>query len=83
MMAIDLYGESGKTSPGFNVTAAQRFREQHGEGSKGGHDWFGRDENMSLPRSYGSKSNSRKAASAMIAKIPFPLAQHIARCFRC
>ncbi len=28
-----------------------------------------------------SKSNSRKAASAMIAKIPFPLASHIARCY--
>jgi hypothetical protein len=27
-------------------------------------------------------SFSRKAASAMIAKIPFPLAQHIARCFK-
>jgi hypothetical protein len=30
---------------------------------------------------HGSKSNSRKAASAMIAKIPYPLAQHIARCY--
>lgn len=29
-----------------------------------------------------SRSNSRKAASAQIAKIPFPLAQHIARVFR-
>lgn len=28
------------------------------------------------------KSDSRKAASAEIAKIPFPLAQHIARCFK-
>jgi hypothetical protein len=31
---------------------------------------------------HGSKSNSRKAASAMIAKIPFPLANHIAKCFK-
>jgi hypothetical protein len=31
---------------------------------------------------HGSKSNARKAASAMIAKIPFPLAQHIACCFK-
>jgi hypothetical protein len=31
---------------------------------------------------HGSKSDSRKAASALIAKIPFPLAQHIARCFK-
>lgn len=30
---------------------------------------------------FGSRSTSRKAASAQIAKIPFPLAQHIARCF--
>ena len=29
----------------------------------------------------GSRSDSRKAASAMIAKIPYPLASHIARCF--
>jgi hypothetical protein len=31
---------------------------------------------------HGSKSDSRKAASAMIAKIPFALAQHIARTFK-
>jgi hypothetical protein len=30
----------------------------------------------------GSKSDSRKAASAQIAKIPFPLAQHVARVFK-
>ena len=31
---------------------------------------------------FSSKSNSRKAASAMIAKIPFTLAQHVARVFK-
>ena len=31
---------------------------------------------------HGSKSNARKAASALIAKIPFPLSSHIARCFK-
>lgn len=31
---------------------------------------------------HGSKSTSRKAASAQIAKIPFPLARHIARVFK-
>lgn len=31
---------------------------------------------------HGSKSKARKAASAQIAKIPFPLAQHIAKCFK-
>jgi hypothetical protein len=34
------------------------------------------------PAAFGSKSSSRKAASAMIAKIPFALARHIARCFK-
>jgi len=33
------------------------------------------------PRNFWSKSNSRKAASAMIAKIPYSLALHIAKCF--
>jgi hypothetical protein len=31
---------------------------------------------------FGSRSNARKAASAMIAKIPYPLANHIARAFK-
>jgi C-5 cytosine-specific DNA methylase len=31
---------------------------------------------------HGSRSTARKAASAMIAKIPFPLAQHIARTYK-
>lgn len=31
---------------------------------------------------FGSKSNARKAASAQIAKIPFPLARWIAQCFK-
>lgn len=31
---------------------------------------------------HGSKSNARKMASALIAKIPFPLAQHIARIYK-
>lgn len=46
---------------------------------KNGHDdrWF-----QDGAARHGSRSASRKAASAMIAKIPFPLAQHIARCFR-
>jgi hypothetical protein len=34
------------------------------------------------PASHSSGSKSRKAASALIAKIPFPLARHIARVFK-
>ena len=42
--------------------------------------WFG-DDNPSMMRLHSSKSPARKAASAMIAKIPEPLARHIARVF--
>lgn len=35
-----------------------------------------------LGRLYGSKSPQRKAASALIAKIPLPLSRHIARVFK-
>jgi hypothetical protein len=38
--------------------------------------------NNGLPAEYGSKSKKRKASSAAIAKIPFPLAQYIAHCYK-
>jgi hypothetical protein len=46
------------------------------DGLKIGGDWFS-DPNSTCRR-HGSKSTARKAASAAIAKIPFPLARHIA-----
>lgn len=49
---------------------------------KNGGDWFGPGENCSLQRRQSSRSTSRKEASALIAKIPFALAQHIARTFK-
>ena len=48
------------------------------EGRKNGGDWVGSGENASLQRLHGSKSNGRKMAAAMIAKIPLPLSRHIA-----
>ncbi len=57
-------------------------RRKQATSIKNGGDWFGSGENCSLQRRASSKSNSRKAASAMIAKIPFALAQHIARTFK-
>jgi hypothetical protein len=48
-------------------------------GTKQGGGWW-HDPN-SMTRRFSSKSNARKAASALIAKIPFPLANHIARVF--
>ena len=69
---------------GFNVAAAQRYRAEEGLKLKD-RDGYER----AHPKPFGwkgprtsSRSNSRKAASAMIAKIPFPLAQHIARVFK-
>lgn len=51
-------------------------------GTKNGNDWFGSGADCSLQRQHGSKSTARKAASAMIAKIPLPLSRHIARVYR-
>lgn len=51
------------------------------DGVKQGGDWFSDSSPGSL-RNHGSKSSARKAASAAIAKIPFPLAQHIAHVYR-
>jgi hypothetical protein len=52
------------------------------DGSKCGGGWFGKGNDMSLMRQHNSKSNARKAASAMIAKIPLPLARHIAKVWK-
>ena len=51
------------------------------EGIKQGGDWFNAAQ-PSILRRTGSKSNARKAASAAIAKIPLPLARHIAKSWR-
>ena len=51
-------------------------------GTKQGGDWFGKECSTSMPRLYGSKSPARKAASAMIAKIPLALSAYLADCFK-
>lgn len=64
----------------FNIahnTTSGVGQNQDGRATKGigsGAEWF--DNNLCV---YSSRSDSRKGASAHIAKIPFPLAQHIAR----
>ena len=55
--------------------------------SQSGAAWFdGQPRDKMLgdkgPAALGSKSNARKAASAMIAKIPLPLAQYIAQVYK-
>ena len=76
------WSDRSRPPQGFNVTAAQRYREGVKDRDADGYE---RDHPQAFgwkaPRS-SSRSNSRKAASAMIAKIPFPLAQHIARSFK-
>jgi C-5 cytosine-specific DNA methylase len=77
----------GRKLPGNNAQRLwserriQRLRDAE-IGTKQGGDWFGKECETSMSRLYGSKSRKRKAASAKIAKIPFPLAQHIARCYK-
>jgi len=80
------FAEAGTKNTGgswFNV--AHNTTSGHGanpDGRKGGGDWFGSGTDCSLQRRASSKSSARKAASATIAKIPFPLAQHIAHVYR-
>lgn len=51
------------------------------DGLKQGGDWFNAESVNSISRTTGSKSKARKAASAAIAKIPLPLARHIAQVY--
>lgn len=75
------FGKDDYKPQGFNVTAAQRYREGLKLRDQDGYE-------LSHPEPFGwkiprtsSKSDSRKAASAMIAKIPLPLSRHIAATF--
>lgn len=58
------------------TTAAMRAEANLQDGIKQGGTWF--HDNNSISRQSSSKSPRRKAASALIAKIPLILAQHIA-----
>lgn len=63
---------------GHNHTRHLTNQAEH-DAVKIGGDWF-RD--PACHSSHGSGSSARKAASAMIAKIPLPLSTHIARVYR-
>lgn len=72
------HGTPGYKPQGFNVTAAQRYREERGVKQEGsGPEWF--DKGICK---HSSRSDSRKAASAMIAEIPLDLARWIAESFK-
>lgn len=68
------FGATGIKSRGFNTSADANVRDGRKVAPFG---WFDGD----MSRTH-SKSNARKCASAMIAKIPFPLALYIARVFK-
>lgn len=63
------YKETGEKSPHWRM-----------EGIKNGGDWLNQSDPSQMRR-FSSGSKKRKAASAQIAKIPFPLASYIARVF--
>ena len=69
--------------PGFRFDGSGRSFQTASvnEHVKLGGSWFGEYRPGQGARNTGSKSNARKAASAMIAKIPLPLSRHIARAY--
>lgn len=67
-------------NPDGRTTAALRRSLDLGDGIKQGGTWF--HDNNSISRRSSSKSPRRKAASAMIAKIPFELSSHIAAVYK-
>ncbi len=81
-------GDAGTKNSGgswFNIgSPGQKVLNRnpvHELGRKNGGDWFGSGADCSLQRKASSKSTARKYASAMIAKIPLALSQHIARAY--
>jgi hypothetical protein len=71
---------SAKNPDAFCTRKTGRVPEV-GDGLKFGGGWW-HDSTNNLIRKASSRSAARKAASAQIAKIPFVLAQHIARVFK-
>ena len=75
--------DEGQKVHGFRFDGSGRsFQTASVDGTKQGGDWFNKESAKSISRRCSSKSNARKAASAAIAKIPLPLALHIAKVYR-
>jgi intein/homing endonuclease len=72
--------------PNFRFDGSGRsFQTASVEGTKQGGDWFAEARKGGAggtSASFGSKSPARKAASAMIARIPLPLARYIGATFK-
>ena len=57
------------------------FNDDKMKATKCGGDWFGSGDDCSLMRNMGSASPARKAASALIAKIPYDVSSYVARAY--
>lgn len=84
-MNPNFYKQSGGkvTSPHFTNPREDKVFDEAVKGvGIGSASWQdGESRHPNDPRNFYSKSSGRKAASAAIAKIPFPLASHIARVY--
>lgn len=76
--------QGGRSMAWFDKALDQRRKQATVDGGKGfttglglGHDW-----RQDPSARFNSKSSARKEASAQIAKIPFPLAFHIAQVYK-
>lgn len=67
--------------PRGEIAAQNNARDNLSDGTKMGGTWW-HDTTNNIVRRCGSKSNARKAASAMIAKIPLPLARWVASVYK-
>jgi hypothetical protein len=72
------FEKTGKPGRSFQSAAVAEIGRN--DGTKQGGEWW--HDPQSITRKHSSKSPGRKAASAQIAKIPFPLSSYIARAYR-
>lgn len=75
------FAKTGEVSPHWNLAAAGVKNPANHDVNRQREDNFGWSKESPL-RDCNSKSPRRKAASALIAKIPLELSSHIARCFK-
>ena len=74
--------KQGGSGPEWFDKALDERRKAAGAATKNGGDWFASGPDCSEQRRHNSKSDARKAASAMIAKIPLDLSRWIARAYK-
>jgi hypothetical protein len=73
-------GSPGQKEKGGNPVNSPLVGLRSDEGLKQGGNWW--HDPKSITRRHSSRSSARKAASAMIAEIPYELAAHIARVYK-